>query len=89
MAIRFHQCVHCLGLVELFGDVIPCVHRPELDLDKQPRGSVECDCPVEYVYIAPDECSRASCDGHWSISDDPYYFEMRVKAVKSLYGDGC
>ena len=84
MAVRFHQCVHCQGLVELFGEIVPCVHRGPHQLDI-PRGELECDCPPIYTYIAPSDCSRATCDGYWSISDDPFLFHELCKRLDDLY----
>ena len=85
MAIRYHQCVHCQGLVELFGQIVPCVHRTEEQMDIS-AGEVGCDCPVQYVYVAPDMCSRATCDGYWSVMDDPFLFAQLVDRLEDLYG---
>jgi hypothetical protein len=87
MALVFHQCVHCQGLVELFGEVVPCIHRTEKQLDI-PKDQIKCDCPVQYVYVAPDECSRATCDADWSREEFPFLFDELARCLDNWYEGG-
>lgn len=85
MAGMYHQCVGCGGLVEFIANIVPCKHRGEDELHLKPSElEHECDCPVQFVYVPPQECSRASCPWDWM---DEETFERKCIEWDSFYDE--